>query len=273
MRAVCLLSLHKAFRKSNPHLDISRPEIFHAWKQPLLQQFGSLVTGGQSFQSTTWCSSGCHWHKIFNCKNESLKSSCGILVFVYFHTVAICSLSYACLKLQTYACCPTSGEILDGCEEVPVKLQPLFQLCGLTSALTLPWQRLQALESLRLQLPPGPISAILALCQLQLHYTAFTGNVLENYDISGVSHCASFGRLVISLVTDPDFRRALDSEGSLGSSLALQSIRVQLQRCTPAMPSELGRLRLLQAQASALQARIDDAADPEEDGKWNTSSH
>jgi len=193
----------EAFRKSNPHLDISRPEIFHAWKKPLLQQFGSLVTG---------------------------------------------------------------GEILDGCEEVPAKLQPFFQLCGLTSALTLPWQRLQALESLRLQLPPGPISAILALCQLQLHYTAFTGNVtLENYDIGkGVSHCASFGRLVISLVTDPDFRRALDAEGSLGSSLALQSIRVQLQRCTPSMPSELGRLRLLQAQASALQARIDDAADPED---------
>ena len=157
-----------------------------------------------------------------------------------------------------------------------MKLQPLFQLSGLTSylggALTLPWQRLQALESLRLQLPPGPISAILALCQLQLHYTAFTGNVLENYDISGVSLCASFGRLVISLVTDPDFRRALDSDGSLGSSLALQSIRVQLQRCTPSMPSELGRLRLLQAQASALQARIDDAADPKEVGKWNNST-
>ena len=95
---------------------------------------------------------------------------------------------------------------------------------------------------------------------------------LENYDIGkGVSHCASFGRLVISLVTDPDFRRALDAEGSLGSSLALQSIRVQLQRCTPSMPSELGRLRLLQAQASALQARIDDAADPEEVGKWKTT--
>lgn len=88
---ITFLGSYQAFRKSNPQLDISRPEIFHAWKKPLLQQFGSLVTGGQSFQSTTWCSSGCHWHKIFNCKNESLKSSCGILVFVYFHTVAICS--------------------------------------------------------------------------------------------------------------------------------------------------------------------------------------
>lgn len=127
----------------------------------------------------------------------------------------------------------------------------------------------QSIESLRLQLPPGPISAILALCQMQLHHQAFISAVhecTEQYTgqcTSGRSHCASFGRLVISLATDPDFRKAMDgrkvcseASGSSGTSLALRSIS-QLQRSScikGLMPSELGRLRFLQAQSSALQA-------------------
>ena len=95
--------------------------------------------------------------------------------------------------------------------EVPAQLQPMFQLAGLLRCQghvehvehVEHWcHRVQSFESLRLQLPPGPISAILALCQLQLHYQIFTSN-FQQFKVSSKAakvavfsaECSSFGRL------------------------------------------------------------------------------
>eukprot|EP00438_Fugacium_kawagutii_P022898 Skav224160 [mRNA] locus=scaffold2007:139371:149966:+ [translate_table: standard] len=206
----------EAFRKTTP---VTRSEIFEAWKMPLLEQFQSLAS--------------------------------------------------------------QPGASDAKCHDIPAVLEPLFQLSGLQRrravAEGLPSMndsllRGQSIETLRLQLPPGPISAILALCQIQLHHQVFISAMHRRSEkcpehTSGWSHCASFGRLVISLATDPDFRKAMDgrqgcngcSGSCSGTSLALRSINCQLQRSIEGlmpglMPSELGRLRFLQAQSSALQA-------------------
>ena len=141
--------------------------------------------------------------------------------------------------------------------EVAAKLQPLFQLSGLLREAPDHFgHRAQCLESLRLQLPPGPISAILALCQLQFHCQSFTANRLTS---ASAAQCSSFGRLVISLITDADFRKAVNSglsTGPSGSSVALQAVGLQLQRCIDRTEAS-APLRLLQAQARALQTQID----------------
>jgi hypothetical protein len=158
--------------------------------------------------------------------------------------------------------------------EVPAQLQPMFQLAGLLRCQghvehvehVEHWcHRAQSFESLRLQLPPGPISAILALCQLQLHYQIFTSN-FQQFKVSSKAakvavfsaECSSFGRLVISLATDPEFRAVL---GSSGVSLALQALRAQLEHYISG-GNEMGRMRFLQVQACALQAQLD--GDPED---------
>lgn len=161
--------------------------------------------------------------------------------------------------------------------EVPAQLQPMFQLAGLLPRRVEHMEHLehvehvehwchkaQSFESLRLQLPPGPISAILAICQLQLHYQIFTSNfhfkVIKFSSKAAVSavSAGSFGRLVISLAMDPQFRAVL---GSSGASLALQALRAQLEHCTSGC-AEMGRMRFLQVQACALQAQLD--GDPED---------
>ena len=161
--------------------------------------------------------------------------------------------------------------------EVPAQLQPMFQLAGLLPRRVEHMEHLehvehvehwchkaQSFESLRLQLPPGPISAILAICQLQLHYQIFTSNfhfkVIKFSSKAAVSavSAGSFGRLVISLAMDPEFRAVL---GSSGASLALQALRAQLEHCTSGC-AEMGRMRFLQVQACALQAQLD--GDPED---------
>lgn len=158
--------------------------------------------------------------------------------------------------------------------EVPAQLQPMFQLAGLLRCqghvehvehVEHSCHRAQSFESLRLQLPPGPISAILALCQLQLHYQIFTSN-FQQFKVSSKAakvavfsaECSSFGRLVISLATDPEFRAVL---GSSGVSLALQALRAQLEHYISG-GNEMGRMRFLQVQACALQAQLD--GDPED---------
>ena len=147
----------------------------------------------------------------------------------------------------------------------------MFQLAGLLQCQGLVehvkhvehWcHRAQSLESLRLQLPPGPISAILALCQLQLHYQIFSSNFqFKVSSAAKTAECGSFGRLVISLATDPEFRAVL---GSSGVSLALQALRAQLEHYI-SRGNEMGRMRFLQVQACALQAQLD--GDPEDLGQ------
>ena len=116
----------------------------------------------------------------------------------------------------------------------------------------------QALELLRLQLPVGPISALLALRQLQIQSTILSGAVAGSTKV-----CVSFGRLVISLVADLDFRRSMDAFGSAGSVLALRAVHLQLERCISSVPKsdamkrlDLGTLCILQGQASAQRAQL-----------------
>ena len=110
----------------------------------------------------------------------------------------------------------------------------------------------QALELLRLQLPVCPISALLALRQLQIQSTI----------LSSTKVCVSFGRLVISLVGDLDFR-SMDAFGSAGSVLARRAVHLQLERCISSVLKsdamkriDLGTLCILKGQASAQRAQL-----------------
>lgn len=199
----------EAFRKANSQIDLSRADIFEAWKKHIVWQFGHLA------------------HQ-------------------------------------------SRGKFSDG-EELPSSLQPLFGLCGLlerTEQARAPCDCApQTLELIRLQLPPGPLSALVALRQLQMHCSMLSGQVAEVAEVAGSASVASFGRLVMFLIADPDFRAAVDSVecfASSGSLLALRALHVQLERYISLLkttrswsPTDVGTLRILQAQASAQSLQMD----------------
>ena len=94
---------------------------------------------------------------------------------------------------------------------------------------------MQAVESLRLQLPRGLASALLCLRQLRLHYAVLLEREKEQ-PITKVNagwrlaHCASFARLTVAQSSEPDFAAALSRSGASRRIPAL-AVVVQLERC------------------------------------------
>jgi len=158
-----------------------------------------------------------------------------------------------------------------------------LRLAGLegTAAQTLPGfccYSMQAVESLRLQLPRGLASALLCLRQLRLHYAVLLEREKEQ-PITKVNagwrlaHCASFARLTVAQSSEPDFAAALSRSGASRRIPAL-AVVVQLERCIQSQGEEaetlleVARLRLLQAQASQQGAISDDEGDHKEPARF-----
>eukprot|EP00439_Symbiodinium_sp_Y106_P032011 s3274_g3.t2 len=158
-----------------------------------------------------------------------------------------------------------------------------LRLAGLegTAAQNLPGfccYSMQAVESLRLQLPRGLASALLCLRQLRLHYAVLLERE-EEQPITKVNagwrlaHCASFARLTVAQSSEPDFAAALSRSGASRRIPAL-AVVVQLERCIQSQGEEaetlleVARLRLLQAQASQQGAISDDEGDHKEPARF-----
>ncbi|CAE7371898.1 ESPL1 [Symbiodinium sp. CCMP2456] len=152
-----------------------------------------------------------------------------------------------------------------------------LRLAGLegTAAQTLPGfcrYSVQAVEALRLQLPRGLAAALLCLRQLRLHHAVLAKDrepVTKAQEGWHLAHCASFARLTVAQSSEPDFAAALSKSGASRRIPAL-AVVVQLERCIQSQGEEaetlleVGRLRLLQAQASQQGAITDDQGDHEE---------
>ena len=146
-----------------------------------------------------------------------------------------------------------------------------LRLAGLegTTAQTLPGfcrYSVQAVEALRLQLPRGLAAALLCLRQLRLHHAVLAKDRERATKAQAgwhLAHCASFARLTVAQISEPDFAAALSKSGASRRIPAL-AVVVQLERCIQSQGEEaetlleVGRLRLMQAQASQQGAITDD---------------
>ncbi|CAE7843365.1 ESPL1, partial [Symbiodinium sp. KB8] len=152
-----------------------------------------------------------------------------------------------------------------------------LRLAGLegTTAQTLPGfcrYSVQAVEALRLQLPRGLAAALLCLRQLRLHHAVLAKDRERATKAQAgwhLAHCASFARLTVAQISEPDFAAALSKSGASRRIPAL-AVVVQLERCIQSQGEEaetlleVGRLRLMQAQASQQGAITDDEGGHEE---------
>eukprot|EP00931_Biecheleriopsis_adriatica_P094245 TRINITY_DN6791_c0_g1_i1.p1 TRINITY_DN6791_c0_g1~~TRINITY_DN6791_c0_g1_i1.p1 ORF type:complete len:2156 (-),score=477.61 TRINITY_DN6791_c0_g1_i1:155-6622(-) len=176
-------------------------------------------------------------------------------------------LAASCQALETFS--PSKNPTLP---EVSPALHTLLRLAGLGGEATLPslWHcEARALEALRLRLPPGgPISAVLSLRQLEVHH-GFLSSVEGQPDLMA-SNVLALARLVLSQV-GVELIMALSVRSSDECDvrhLPLKAVVQAIEKCCCLLQAgagckdgllNLGRLRLLQAQAALQLGNLMDA--------------